>query len=169
MTGLVLCTVLLAPATPVPLGPVPAPANSKVDKNQANQFASLVDNFGQNVRTNYIKDTVTEKDLLEAAIRGLYSEVGLPVPDTVKADVRRADTQLQRVELLKEVRILLGNHPNLSGSRGLRRGQRLPTCDRPDLWPLQPAGQQLCVDRPGLRHRHRTRRRGRHPLVDLPG
>ena len=121
MTGLVVCTVLLAPAgigAPVPMNGGPA-ANAKLDPIAVTQFASLVENLINNVCDYYVRASLTRKELLAGAVKGLYDEIGQPVPDKVKAAIERAETQVDRIELLKDVRTLLGNHPNLAGARSL--------------------------------------------------
>jgi len=119
MTGLVISTLLLSPAAPVPNAAPPPPASAKLDAIQLAQFANLVENLANRIRDSYVRDTLTPRELLDGAVRGLYEEVGLPVPDTVKAAVARASTQIARLEVLRDVRSLLGNHPNLRGSRAL--------------------------------------------------
>jgi carboxyl-terminal processing protease len=119
MTGLAISIVLLAPAAPVPNGTPPPPVSAKLDPIQVTQFANLVENLANRIRDYYVRDSLTPKELLEGAVRGLYEEVGQPVPDAVKAAITRASTQIARLEVLREVRSLLGDHPNLRGSRAL--------------------------------------------------
>lgn len=122
MNCLVACAVLLAPAAPVPLTPPTNPAAGRVDEVQAQQFAALVDALAQQVATVYVRkldETHPERVLLEAAIRGLYEEVGLPVPESVATAIRQANHSLDRITVLKKVRLQLGNHPNLAGSKSL--------------------------------------------------
>jgi C-terminal processing protease CtpA/Prc len=92
-----------------------------VDRFQAQQFAQVVDNLAQQVAAMYVKqldENHPERVLLEAAIRGLYDEVGLPVPEATLAEMRRATPQT-RVQVLAEARIALGNDPKLSGAKSL--------------------------------------------------
>ena len=65
------------------------------------------------------QDTVDEKELIEGAIRGLYEEVGLPMPEAVKAAIRGTQTQIDRIAVLNDVRAALGNHPRLAGTQSL--------------------------------------------------
>lgn len=120
MTGLAVLTLLTAPASPVPAVP-PAPAAAgKVDPNQAQQFARLVYQLAEQVALAYVvekKDHVRE--LIEGAVRGLYDEAGQAVPDNVKAAVARASGATELVDVLTDTRVLLGNHPNLTGARSL--------------------------------------------------
>lgn len=120
MIGLILCSAMLAPAAPVPAGPpVPPAPPGKLDQVQLNQFANFIENLAFHVKNNYVKPTITEKELLEGAIRGLYEEVGLPVPEKVKTAIQNTGSSMSRSELLKEVRVALGNHPRLAGSQSL--------------------------------------------------
>lgn len=119
MTGVVVYTLLLAPAAPVPNGAPAPPVNAKLDPIQLTQFASLVENLANHIRDYSVRDTLTPRELLEGAVRGLYEEAGLPVPDAIKAAIARANTQPDRLAVLREVRVLLGNNPNLAGSRAL--------------------------------------------------
>jgi len=116
MIGAVLFGVILASASPVPATP-PSPA--KLDEVQLTQFANTVENLAFHVKSNYVKTTVTEKELLEGAIRGLYEEVGQPVPEKVTAAIRNTNSPYDRQTVLKDVRASLGNHPRLVGSRSL--------------------------------------------------
>lgn len=118
MGGLVLSTLLLAPGAPVPAGGQPA-AGARLDENQLNQFAGLVETLGHNVKEYYVRPSLTQKELLAGAVRGLFEEVGRPVPDDVAARIEKAETREDRMSVLKEARSLLGNHPALAGSRSL--------------------------------------------------
>lgn len=119
MTGLVLAGVLLAPASPVPVpGRVPAAAAKPTDA-QVTHFANIVENLALVIRDMYVRRSITEHELLEAAVRGLYDEIGLPVPEAILAQVRQTRTQIDRLNALREIRSGLGNHPRLAGSRSL--------------------------------------------------
>lgn len=123
MAGLVLFAAFLAPAAPVP-APVPGvvpprPNPSKVDPNQVTHFANLVENLSFTVCDLYVRRSITPKELLEGAVRGLYDEVGLPVPDAVLKQVRETRTQIDRLQAMREIRTALGDHPKLVGSRSL--------------------------------------------------
>lgn len=117
MTGLALCTLMLTPGAPVPVEPALAQAAGKIDPAQANQLAILVDNVILNARTIYLRDSVTEQDMLEAAIGGLYDAVGQSTPEEIRAAARKSTRQVERTQVLSEVRIRLGNHPNLAGTK----------------------------------------------------
>jgi carboxyl-terminal processing protease len=122
MYGFVALALIVAPAAPVPAAPVPAVpqkpgAVGEVDRNQAFQFASLVERLAQQVVTTYVRE-VDPNDLLEGAVRGLYEELGQAVPAEVLARVRKA-TAANRVPVLADIRIALGAHPRLSGLRSL--------------------------------------------------
>jgi len=121
MTGLVFIALLNVPAAPVP-APVTKPAAvGLVDRFQAQQFADTVDRLAQQIGSIYVKEldkTHPERVLLEAAIRGLYEEVGTPVPEETLTAIRQASAA-DRVRVLVEARMALGNHPNLSGAKSL--------------------------------------------------
>lgn len=122
MNGLVTLSLLLAPTAPVPV-PAPSPSPkatpARIDEFAAQQFAAMVDNLAQAVAQTYVRKEVTEKDLIEAAIRGLYDEAGQPVPEGLTAEVRRANHSLDRIHVLTKARVQLGNHPNLMGTKSL--------------------------------------------------
>ncbi len=123
MNGLALAALILGVGAPVPVpsSPVP-PANSRVDRFQAENFARQVHTLANQVAEMYVRPVDPknpEKALVEAAIRGLYDEAGLSVPDAVIAATARANSSTELVTLLADVRILLGNHPNLNGARSL--------------------------------------------------
>lgn len=117
MTATLILT--LAAAAPVPLPPPLPAAGSTIDRNQAAQFGSLVYNAAQAVRGTYLND-VSSKDLIAGAIRGLYEEAGLKVPDeTLQALNRAGDSSTDLLSLLVEARIRLGSLPALAGPRSL--------------------------------------------------
>jgi C-terminal processing protease CtpA/Prc len=118
MNGVVVLTALIAAGSPVPAGPK-TPTTGTVDPYQAEHFARLVDNLAIQVREKTIQQDVTENALIAAAIRGLYEEIGQPVPDDALEKVRDAKDSVELVELLTSVRIKLGNHPSLAGTRSL--------------------------------------------------
>ena len=77
--------LLIAPAAPVPAQPpVQAP---KADRFKAQEFARIVYQVGDAVAARYVKQ-VEMKDLIEGAVRGMYDECGLTVPDRVLQAVR---------------------------------------------------------------------------------
>jgi C-terminal processing protease CtpA/Prc len=119
MTGLVISAVLFTPAAPVPMNGAPPAANSKLDRVQVDQFAALVNNLMTTVCDYYVRASLTPKELLAGAVKGLYDEVGQPIPKNVKDLIDSAETHNQRFEALREVRLLLGNHPNLAGVMSL--------------------------------------------------
>jgi C-terminal processing protease CtpA/Prc len=122
VNNLVALTLLLAPAAPVPVPPIGGTPAGGVNEHQAQQFATLVDALAQQVAAIYVRkldDTHPERVLLEAAIRGLYDEVGQAVPESVATEIRQVNHSLDRIQLLKKVRIQLGNHPKLAGSQSL--------------------------------------------------
>ncbi|MBA4188449.1 MAG: hypothetical protein C0467_10630 [Planctomycetaceae bacterium] len=120
MTGIVALALLVSPAAPVPAKPIPKPAAGFVDRNQALNFARLVYQLAEQVAVNYVvakKDH--QKELIEAAVRGLYDEAGQGVPENVKTALARAGSATELVEVLADVRVLLGDHPNLTGAKSL--------------------------------------------------
>lgn len=122
MTGLVITTALIAAGSPAP-GPVPPATHvqnsTTVDRTTAEAFARMVDKVALEAKEMAAKAGVTENDLIAGAIRGLYDEVGLVVPDIIKAEVQRADSSSALTDLLMTARMQLGNHPNLAGTRSL--------------------------------------------------
>ncbi len=117
MNGIVILALLAAPAAPVPVGPGKPAASGEVDRNQAFQFAGMVDRLAQQVVAMYVKE-VSENALLEGAIRGLFAEAGKPVPAETLAEIHKA-TAGNRVQILADARVALGNHPNLTGAKSL--------------------------------------------------
>jgi C-terminal peptidase prc len=118
MNGFVIVTAMIAAGNPVPVVPKDQPVGT-VDRNQAETFARLVDLLALKVQQQCVKKTVTENDLIEGAIQGLYDEVGLLVPENIKAEVQRAKNSSTLVELLTATRLRLGDNPKLAGSRSL--------------------------------------------------
>ncbi len=108
--------VLLAPTAPVPAQPpVPAP---KADRFKAEEFARVVYQVADQVALRYIKP-VEMKELIDGAIRGMYEECGLAVPDRVRDAVRAANGGTDLLQVLADVRVLLANQPALRGPRAL--------------------------------------------------
>lgn len=108
--------VLLAPSAPVPAQPpVAAP---KADRFKAQEFARVVYNVGDQIALRYTKP-VEMKELIEAAIKGLYEECSLVVPDRVTQAVRTAGTGQDLLNVLSDVRLLLADQPALRGPRAL--------------------------------------------------
>lgn len=118
MTGMVFAALLLAPAAPVPAKPQVPAAGGAVDRVQAENFARVVFNLAALVERDYVKKVGTP-DLMAAAVRGLYDETGQVVPDKVKNALAAAVNANDLVQTLADVRVLLGNHPNLSGAKSL--------------------------------------------------
>lgn len=120
MTGLVALALLAAPAAPVPAVPAPKAAGGVVDRNQALNFARMVYQLAEQVAVSYVTPkTEHPKELMAAAVRGLYEETGADVPDKVKEALARANSPTEWVEILADARVLLGDHPNLRGARSL--------------------------------------------------
>jgi carboxyl-terminal processing protease len=115
VNGLVALSLLLAPASPVPVPAPPGAPLGRADEPQAHLFAIQVDQLAQQVARIYVRKEVTEKDLIAAAIRGLYDEVGLAVPEGFAAELAQANQPQDRINVLAKARIQLGNHPNLTG------------------------------------------------------
>lgn len=117
MNALLLNLVLVSPAAPVPVPTSPA-VSSAVDRHQATQFAALVNNTAQMVRSMYMAD-VSTNDLFVGAIRGLYDAAGVKQPDDLLQATARAADSVDLQNLLIEARLRLGNNPALSGPRSL--------------------------------------------------
>jgi carboxyl-terminal processing protease len=118
MIGTAIVTALIAAGAPVPVAPGLQNA-ANVDRGQAEIFARMVNLLALQVKGKTAKEGVTQKDLFAGAIQGLYDEIGLPVPDSIKAEIQRANSSSALVELLTTARMQLGNHTNLAGSRSL--------------------------------------------------
>ncbi len=119
MNGMVVFAALLAPAAPVPAQP-PAAVNPPVDRFQAQNFARVVYQLAQNVAVIYaVEKKNHEKELIEAAVRGLYEEVGKTVPDDVKATLAKANSPNELIDALTEARVALGSDPKLAGAKSL--------------------------------------------------
>ncbi len=123
MTGIVV-SLLLAPAMPTaPVPPVITAkpvANGVVNRNEAQNFAQSVYRLADQVAAIYVlekKDHVRE--LMSAAARGLYEEVGQAVPDAVAATIANANSVPDMVQALADARILLGDNPKLSGAKSM--------------------------------------------------
>jgi C-terminal peptidase prc len=115
MSGSILLAALIAP---VPAPPA-APANSTVDRNQAVQFATLVNFAGQKVREMYMAD-VTMRDLITGAIRGLYEEAGQKMPDETLLALKNAgESSTDLLNVLIDARVRIGSLPALSGPHSL--------------------------------------------------
>ncbi len=117
MVGLAAVGLLLvAPAAPVPAQP-PVPA-TKADRYKAIEFARVVSQVGDQIAARYVNH-VEMKELFEAAVRGLYDECGLPVPERVLKALHDADRAPELIDALADVRLLLANQPALRGPRAL--------------------------------------------------
>ncbi len=115
-TSAALGLLLLAPSAPVPAQPpVAAP---KADRFKAQEFARIVYNIGDQLALRYVRP-VEMKGLIEAAIKGLYDECGLAVPDRVTQAVRTANGGTELLNVLVDVRLLLADQPALRGPRAL--------------------------------------------------
>lgn len=120
MTGLAVLTLLAAPTAPVPAPPPAAGAPSGADRAQAQTFSRLVYQLAEQVAAAYVvekKDHVRE--LIAAAVRGVYEEAGQAVPENVKDAVARASGAAELADALADARLRLGNHPNLTGAKSL--------------------------------------------------
>jgi C-terminal processing protease CtpA/Prc len=118
MTGIVLGALLFVPGgAPTLSGTIRGAAEEKLDPNQLTQFTQRVETLIIGVADNYVRASITHKELLEGAIRGLYDEVGLPIPEQIKTGIARANTQVDRIAVLRDARNRLGNHPKLAGCR----------------------------------------------------
>jgi C-terminal processing protease CtpA/Prc len=118
MTGLAVAAVLAAPAAPVPGAAPPPAAREAVNAAQVHAFAHAVYNLAEQVQQAYARK-VGLTELLRGAVRGLYEEAGVPVPDAVADALTRADHTNHLLEALVDARTRLGNHPKLSGAKSL--------------------------------------------------
>jgi carboxyl-terminal processing protease len=116
MFGTAVALVLLAPGAPVPAQPpVQAP---KADRFKAQEFARIVWQVGDQLALRYAQP-VEMRDLIRAAVRGLYEECGLTVPDRVTRALAAATGATELVEVLADVRLLLADKPQLRGPRAM--------------------------------------------------
>jgi carboxyl-terminal processing protease len=118
MNGIVVFTLLLAPGAPVPAAPPGTPAGAPVERFQADNFARTVFQLAVMTEDTYAKK-VSKGELIGAAIRGLYEEVGREVPDDVKAAVERANNTPELIDVLAAARVALRSDPKLSGAKSL--------------------------------------------------
>lgn len=115
MVGLVL--LLLVPAGPVPPAPPAAPPG--VDRDQAHAFAVAVVRSAEVVAGMTTPRAATARELVGGAVRGLYEEAGVPVPEEVRAAVAGArDPDALRAALV-DARVRLGSPRGLAGARSL--------------------------------------------------
>jgi C-terminal processing protease CtpA/Prc len=122
--------LLLTPAGPVP-APPRGPAVAPADRGQATQFAQVVFNTAYLVARRYDRAGEEPGDdaekfyfdrtrhLFAGAIRGLYDEAGVPVPDQLIRATTGAASANELVNVLVDARVRLGNVPALSGARSL--------------------------------------------------
>lgn len=116
MVGIAVGLMLCVPAAPVPAQPpVAAP---KADRAKAQEFATLVYRTGENVAARFVTPAEM-RDLAGGAIRGLYEECNLAVPDRVSQALRGAATARDLADVLTDVRLLLADQPALRGPRAL--------------------------------------------------
>ncbi len=108
--------MVLAPAAPVP---TQAPSlTSQVPRWKALDFARIVYQTGEHVAQLYARD-VAMKEMVAAAVRGMYEACNQTVPDRVTQALRNTTGATDLVETLADVRLLLANQPALRGPRAL--------------------------------------------------
>jgi carboxyl-terminal processing protease len=110
-----LLLVASAPALPPPPAAAPVP---NVDRAQANSFAHTVYSLAEELSRRYARPVPT-KELVEAAIRGMYEEAGQTYPDEVKAAVLRAENSGDLLTHLADARLVLGKSPAMEGTNSL--------------------------------------------------
>jgi C-terminal processing protease CtpA/Prc len=91
------------------------PAIGPLDPVEASNYAQPVNNTIATITTQYVRE-VSPQDLVRAALTGLYEAARLPVPDTLSAQVAKAVTEQDRLELLMRVRQDLGRIEPLQGT-----------------------------------------------------
>jgi C-terminal peptidase prc len=115
--GWLLCPAPLF-AAPVPAGQ-PAPAASKAQLQEAGrQYAQNLAQVIEAVERTYVRP-VSQTDLIEAALTGLYRAAGVPVPVGLNAVVQKAGKDNTLGELLVKTRADLGNPEALQGRKAL--------------------------------------------------
>jgi carboxyl-terminal processing protease len=90
---------------------------------EAQQYAQQLLAVAAQVSDQYVRP-VEVPDLLRAALQGLYETAHVPVPGGVEADLRRAGTYPELVQLLARLREALGDPEPLRGPNAL-----LVSCD----------------------------------------
>ena len=118
MTGIAIVVTLLAAGAPVPEGPV-VPQYGPVERFQVENFARIVLGLAVQVKDRCAREGVQEKDLIAAAVRGLYEEAGVPLPESLAAELRKAEVSNALFEILVKARLQLGDNPKLSGCRSV--------------------------------------------------
>ncbi len=105
------CTSLLATGT----RPQGKSARATFDPIEAQNYAQQVNYTINAIADDYVRE-VSRSDLMLAALTGLYEAAREPVPRTLAADVKKADTEADRQELLARTRQQLGPCDVLKGT-----------------------------------------------------
>ena len=100
---------------------------SPVPTAEAEWFAQSLYDIVDQVSRLYIRadqpdapDAVSENELCEAALEGLYEAAGLPIPGSLAARVRSAQQPVELRALIRSTRLALGNREVLRYSGALR-------------------------------------------------
>lgn len=120
MVGITAVGVLVVSvAAPVPIPEPPAPPRlAPAERWKAQEFARIVYTVADQVAANYVRP-VEVRELIKAAVRGLYEECRLEVPDKALQALDQARGPNQLAEALAEIAWQLADQPALQGPRAL--------------------------------------------------
>jgi C-terminal peptidase prc len=110
--GMMLCCTSLPAAGPRPGG---KSAALTFDPIEAQNYAQAVNQTINIIVTNYVRQ-VSPADLTRAALVGLYEAARAPVPRSLADDVKKAEVEADRMELLARTRQRLGERAGLRGT-----------------------------------------------------
>jgi len=118
----VVCLLSPAPllAAPVPAGQSPAarPITEAHLQAAASGYQQHLSQILDTIEATYVRP-VHRADLVEAALAGLYEAAGVPVPDTLKTDIKKATTPGAFDQLAIRTRVSLGIVEGLHGRKAL--------------------------------------------------
>jgi C-terminal peptidase prc len=97
---------------------MPAGAPSPERRAEAQQYAQQLLSVATEASIQYVRP-VGVPELLQAGLRGLYEAAHVPVPGGLQADLRRAGSYPEMLQLLTRVREGLGNPEPLRGPNDL--------------------------------------------------
>jgi len=99
-----------------------SPTANLVDDRQVQMLAEALDRAARMVSSAFFKP-MEEKVLVAEAVRQWYQAIDRPLPEAVNQRlVRLANTQQERVQLLRDIRHQLRDHPRLRGTQSLLLG-----------------------------------------------
>ena len=116
VAALGLLLVTSAPSAPPP--PSTAAVVPNVDRTQADSFAHTVYSLADAVSRRYTRPVPT-KELVEAAVRGMYEEAGQRYPDELRTAILGTENTGLLVGHLADARLVLANSPAMDGTKAL--------------------------------------------------